>query len=58
MNFRTAWKGEKIMNQNLKKYGVKISVEFVQREESPATPVNAPVVLKLKDYTFTRFRRS
>ena len=40
---------KKCMAKIQKKYGVKISVEFVQREESPATPVNAPVVLKLKE---------
>jgi succinyl-diaminopimelate desuccinylase len=30
-------------------YGVKISLETVQRNDSPPTPVDAPVVLLLKD---------
>ena len=30
-----------------KKYGVKVSIEELQHEESPATPVDAPVVKKL-----------
>lgn len=31
------------------RYGVKVSLETVQRNESPPTPVDAPVVLLLKD---------